>query len=49
VRRPQPRPLDPALLHHAEELLHISNQTLDLTKAIHAMNIARSADGTNRT
>ena len=25
-----------------EELLHVSNQILDLTKAIHAMDIARS-------
>jgi uncharacterized membrane protein len=32
-----------------EELLHISNQILDLTKAIHAMNIARSAGGPTRT
>jgi uncharacterized membrane protein len=32
-----------------EDLLRISNQILDLTKAIHAMNIARSADDPNRT
>ena len=32
-----------------EELLHISNQILDLTKAIHAMDLARSAGGPNRT
>jgi uncharacterized membrane protein len=32
-----------------EDLLHISNQILDLTKAIHAMNIARSAGGSEHT
>ena len=32
-----------------EELLHISNQILSLTKEIHAMNVARSAGGPNRT
>jgi uncharacterized membrane protein len=32
-----------------EELLHISNQILDLAKAIHAMDLARSAGGPNRT
>lgn len=31
-----------------EELFHIWNQILDLTKAIHAMNIAVSAGGPNR-
>jgi hypothetical protein len=29
----------------AAEPLRISNQVLDLTKAIHAMNLARSAGG----
>jgi uncharacterized membrane protein len=32
-----------------EELLHISNQILRLTKEIHALNMARSAGGPNRT
>jgi uncharacterized membrane protein len=32
-----------------EELLHISNQILQLTKEIHAMNTALSAGGPNRT
>jgi uncharacterized membrane protein len=32
-----------------EELLHLSNQILDLTKAIHAMNIAQSGGGPSRT
>jgi uncharacterized membrane protein len=32
-----------------EELLHVSNQILDLTKAIHAMNIARSTGASKRT
>jgi uncharacterized membrane protein len=32
-----------------EELLFISNQILNLTKEIHAMNTARSAGGPNRT
>jgi uncharacterized membrane protein len=32
-----------------EELLHISNQILELTKAIHAMDLARSPDGPHRT
>jgi uncharacterized membrane protein len=32
-----------------EELLHISNQILDLTRAIHALNVARSAGGPNST
>jgi uncharacterized membrane protein len=32
-----------------EELIHISNQILDLTKAIHAMTIAWSAGDPNRT
>jgi uncharacterized membrane protein len=32
-----------------EELLHISNQILNLTQEIHAMNMARSAGGPNRT
>jgi uncharacterized membrane protein len=31
-----------------EELIHISNQILDLTKAIHAMTIAQSAGDPNR-
>jgi uncharacterized membrane protein len=32
-----------------EDLLHISNQILSLTKEIYAMNMARSAGGPNRT
>ena len=32
-----------------EELLHVSNQILDLTKAIHAMDIARSTGASKRT
>jgi uncharacterized membrane protein len=32
-----------------EQLLHMSNQILRLTKEIHAMNMARSAGGPNRT
>jgi uncharacterized membrane protein len=32
-----------------EDLLHVSNQILDLTKAIHAMNIARSTGASKRT
>lgn len=32
-----------------EELLYVSNQILNLTKEIHAMNAARSAGGPNRT
>jgi uncharacterized membrane protein len=32
-----------------EELLHISNQILSLTKEIHAINTARSAGGPDRT
>ena len=32
-----------------EELLHLSNQILSLTKEIHTMNMARSAGGPKRT
>ena len=32
-----------------QQLLHISNQILELTKAIHAMNTARSPTGSNNT
>lgn len=32
-----------------EKLLHVSNQILDLTKAIHAMNIAWSTGASKRT
>jgi len=32
-----------------EELLHISNQILGLTKEIHAINTARSAGGPNQS
>jgi len=32
-----------------EQLLHLSNQILELTKAIHAMNTARSPTGSNNT
>jgi uncharacterized membrane protein len=35
--------------HQNEELLQLSNQILELTKAIHAMNAARSPTGSNGT
>ena len=35
--------------HQNEQLLQLSNQILELTKAIHAMNGARSPTGSNGT
>jgi uncharacterized membrane protein len=35
--------------HQNEQLLQLSNQILELTKAIHAMNSARSPTGSNGT
>jgi hypothetical protein len=35
--------------HQNEELLQLSNQILELTNAIHAMNAARSPTGSNGT
>jgi hypothetical protein len=47
--RPLPIPINPALLQHAEErrksLENLSDQILELTKAIHAMNAAPSPTG----